>query len=294
MSSNRIKPIYSTSEIVNDETKVKSYGNSDKEIDVDEALERSGPCGRFQFLTQVLFMYLVLTIGYQVVFTFFIANDPPWKCTSNVTNITGHFCNHHFGEIIHSDSDYFYKRCNLHREEWTYTTKKDYSFVTEYDLVCDKASVAALASSMFYIGGLIGSVASGIVADTYGRRIVLIVSLAITIAASISCSYTIDVWQLTIVRGILGAAQMTCYSIAFIILSEFIAPSYRTISANMFQLTLCLSQLLVDFTAYFQRSWRNLQIYASIPCTLALIFFLHFCLKSPRVVCYHLIKKIAR
>ena len=261
---------------------VKSFSDdpdTDKrEMDVDEALEMGGPCGKFQLLTQVAFMYLVLTIGYQVVFTYFIASDPPWRCVANnntTNNTTGSsFCKIHTNEVMHSDSEWFYERCQLDRGEWEYTTSKDYSFVTEYDLVCEKASTAAFASSMFYIGGLIGSLISGITADTYGRKVVLVTSLSVTIAMSVVCSYTAGVWQLTVARGFLGAAQMTCYSIAFIILSEFIAPSYRTISANMFQLNLCLSQLLCDFTAYFERDWRDLQIYAAIPSCLALIAFI--------------------
>lgn len=266
--SSRVKPAAYI--LKNHETEVKPE-TDEKAIDIDEALETGGPCGKFQLLVQMLFMYLVLSIGYQVVFTYFIANDPPWSCVANNTNSS--FCNEHIGDIFTSDSDHFYKRCNLERKEWQYTTKKDYSFVTEYDLVCDKATMAAFASSVFYIGGLVGSVISGIVADAYGRKIVLIVSLTITIISSICCSYTKSILQLTLVRGLLGSAQMTCYSIAFIILSEFIAPSYRTISANMFQLTLCMSQVCVDFAAYFERSWRDLQIYAALPSSLALLFF---------------------
>jgi len=283
------------------EIKIQETGVT-KGVDVDEALELGGPCGRFQFLTQAFFMYMVLTIGYQVVFTYFIASDPPWTCaghigtlhnttsltdtlhnntsltdtphnTTSLNTTTSKFCREHQDVIFSTDSEFFYERCKLNRWEWKYTTTKDYSFVTEYDLVCKKASTAALASSMFYIGGLIGSIVSGIVADTYGRKMVLLTSLSGTICLSIVCSFTKNVWQLTVVRGFLGAAQMTCYSIAFIILSEFISPSYRTISANMFQLNLCLSQLVIDISSYFDRTWRSLQIYATLPALLALAYF---------------------
>ena len=163
--------------------------SKENEVDVDEALDIGGPCGKFQFLTQAFFMYMVLTIGYQVVFTYFIASDPPWRCvgtplsnTTTDTNETANtFCQDNPGLIVFSDSDHFYERCNLNRSEWEYTTSKSYSFVTEFDLVCEKATTAAFASSMFYIGGLFGSIVSGSVADAYGRKMVLITSLATTI-----------------------------------------------------------------------------------------------------------------
>ena len=101
----------------------------------------------------------------------------------------------------------------------------------------------------------------------------LISSLCGTVFFSLLCSYTADLVQLMVARWCLGAVQMTCYSIAFIILSEFISPSYRTISANMFQLNLCLSQLVIDLSAYFERRWRYLQIHATLPALVGLLFF---------------------
>ena len=63
---------------------------------------------------------------------------------------------------IASDSDNFKKRCAMNTTEWEYTTARSYSFVTEFDLVCSKTSVAALATSAVYMGGMAGSSLAGL------------------------------------------------------------------------------------------------------------------------------------
>ena len=48
---------------------------------------------------------------------------------------------------------------------------KDYSYVTEYDLVCDKSYISALIGGSFFIGLVVSAVACGTVADVYGRKV---------------------------------------------------------------------------------------------------------------------------
>ena len=249
-----------------------------KELDIDEALEITGPCGKFQISFQLLFMGLLLTIGYQAVLNYFIGNDPPWKCAKN-SNST--FCQNNTGKIFSSDNKEFTRRCKLNRHDWAYTKPKTYSFVTEFELVCEKTSIAALASGVFYLGGFGGCIISGIAADVFGRKRVLIVTLLVTIVSSILCSYIRNVWQLTCMRGILGAGQMSTYAIGFITLSEFVTPSYRTLSANMFQCMFCISQILLDAIAFYERKWRRLQLYTTFPSIIPLIIFF-FIPESPR------------
>ena len=130
--------------------------------DVDEILTAAGGFGRFQGIMLLVLVYLVLTIGQHFVSSVFIGPDPPWTCTTNNTsNTTKDFCVKNFGRHIASDSDDFKLRCNWNSSEWKYTTKDDYSFVTEFDLVCSKTSVAALATAAVYMGGMIGTSVSG-------------------------------------------------------------------------------------------------------------------------------------
>ena len=252
------------------------------EMDVDEALEVGGPCGISQTVLQLLFMCACVTVTYHAVESYFTGNDPPWKCVSdtNDTDVVVNastFCKINYDKVITSDSVNFYERCKLKRQEWEYSTDKDYSFVTEFDLICGKTAIAAFVSGSLFLGGLLGCMITGIIADKYGRKLVMIVSQALVIASSIGCSYAADVWQLTGARMILGGAQMACYAVGYTAILEFVAPSYRTVSGMMYQMMFCLSQLFIDLVAYYHREWRSLQFYSSFACALPLLF----CFLSP-------------
>ena len=65
-------------------------------------------------------------------------------------------------------------RCHIKRSEWQFVVDLDYSFVTEYDLVCDRTSQAALASTAVYIGGMVGSMVAGPASASFGRKPVIL------------------------------------------------------------------------------------------------------------------------
>lgn len=246
--------------------------------DIDEVLDKGGSFGRFQYLVQILFTYLHIMVGYQSVLSYFIANDPNWKCR---TNSSSTFCGKNYGKVISNYDAEFTQRCHLTRNEWTYSTDRKYSFLTEFDLVCSKSSIVALASGIFHLGGAIGVPFSGLVADRYGRKFTLLLCMIIATLFSFSCSFVTSMYQLVILRAFLGAASWSCSNIAFVYLGEFITPKYRTISSTMFCMGFPLSELFLNLLAYYIREWRNLQLYALIP-SLVCFIFLVLIPKSPR------------
>lgn len=171
-----------------------------KPRDIDNILSEIG-LGRFHLTTFMILGFCCITFSYNAVLSYFIANDPPWKCVSNTTSL---FCQEHFGEKIGSDNTLFASRCLLRRDEWTYTTEKKYSFVTEFDLVCERSAVAALASSTFHIGGVVGMFISGPIADYYGRKIIIVFFLGLISVSGMLCSAVTELWQLMLLRAFIG------------------------------------------------------------------------------------------
>ena len=237
-------------------------------IDVNEFLERAGGCGRFQVIMQTVAFYFVLSYGYQPLIMYSIANNPDWKC---VTSNSSKFCNENYGKKIDISDSNFKHRCQMKRSEWEYTTKKDFAIVTEFDLICEKESLAVLANSVFFIGWGIGGVFTGFASDMLGRKRVMIVCQALLAATAICSSYITAVWQLVILRSILGAAfggfDICCY----ILLSEFIVPNYRSLSSNIYHVPLSLSVILLSVVASVEKSWRKLELYSALPGLLALV-----------------------
>ena len=247
--------------------------------DIEVGLDRAKACGRFQIVLQFVTMYLILTTGYQGLFSYFIFDDPPWRCDPNITNTTSKFCRTYQNLTFPGKNT---SRCTIPRKDWIYTRESKYSVVTEYDLVCDQVAAAATASSALYIGGLIGVMVAGKVGDMWGRKPVIILCLFVTTVLSIGSGFVTSVWQLTVLRGILGAFYVSYFTIAYVLLMEYVAPKYRTASGIMFNTMFCLSLILLTGVAYLVPRWRDLQIYCSLPALLALIFMIFFVPESPR------------
>jgi len=251
--------------------------DKDDMMDADEAFERSG-CGWFQFLTQILITYLMFTFGYHCILSYFISNDPAWTCNVNATS---DFCLENRQTPVKSHDRRFTKRCDLDRSEWTYTTDVKYSIVTEFDLVCDKTAVAALASSIFHIGGSVGIFLSGMAADRFGRKHVLLFSLCFLTGISMACSFVTDALQLIVSRTLIGASAISCTAISYVYLSELVPGKYRTVVIVVFSMGHVLSEFAIDALAYFLHYWRDIQWYASFPCIVG-ILLLKFLPESPR------------
>ena len=260
-------------------TKEKQYEDDENAQDIDEVLDQKGPLGCLQLLIQLSTFYLFLVTVYNFVFTFFTGNDPGWRCVSR--NSSSSFCQKHYGKVIRTDSDLFQRRCQLNRSEWTYTTPQDFSFVTEFDLICDKTSLAALMGSSYYIGGVLGSVVTGPFSDRYGRVYILLFCSLFSTISSIGSSYISNIWQLFTLNVIQGAGSVACFYTTIVYQSEFSSPKYRPLATSVLLFGATCSFLLVDLLANFIRKWRQLSVYAALPGIPALLL-LFFAPESPR------------
>lgn len=247
-------------------------------MDIEAGFRATKSCGRFQILLLIMATYIVLTTGYNGLFSAFIFNNPSWQCTENSTRA---LCIKTNGKIFSSGDKEFERRCMFNRSEWTYTTIKKHSAVTEFDLVCDKTTLAATSSSALYVGGLFGAVIAGRCADTYGRKPVLLTSLLSGTLISIGCAFVQNIWELTALRCLLGACYASYFTITLVYLMEFIAPKNRTKAGILFSLAFCFSLFCVDIFAYHQKTWRSLQLYMSFPPIIAL-FIIVALPESPR------------
>lgn len=260
-----------------DEIKDKVF-DGNKELTIDQALEFVGGFGRFQILAQLIVSFAILATSYQSQMNYFAGDDPSWKCTSRNSS---NFCHDNFGREIIKSNENFTQRCHLERHEWTYTTDIKYSYATEFDLVCSRTFIAAFAGGVFHIGGSIGVFVAGIIADSYGRKLAMILHLSLNMLNSIGCCFVKNTIQLILSRLLLGITGWPIYTICFSYIAETVTPKYRPITGNMIGLGLSISYMLFCLSAYFIRFWRTLQFYASFPTLLAIVVSV-FLPESPR------------
>ena len=113
---------------------IKSVARKNIMKNIDAVLNEIGLSSVRQIFIQFNTICIILFSTYHTVLSYFTFAVPSWKCNEVCFN------------------SMFQQRCHLARAEWRYVADEKYSFVTEYDLDCEHAYLAALICSSFFVG----------------------------------------------------------------------------------------------------------------------------------------------
>ncbi|XP_077977092.1 organic cation transporter protein-like [Glandiceps talaboti] len=177
------------------------------------------------------------------------------------------------GAIIYSvekDTSYFYNSTKLTCEYgWEYDTSQYTSTVShEFDLVCDRSYLTALANSCYMAGLLVGSIFYGIVLDKFGRIPGLIVSIVLVTIVGIIEAFSPNYAIFAFCRFLTGANMYGTYLAGFVLVTELVGPSKRTICGMVYNVFFGIGYMLLALFAYFIRTWWILQLVLTVPSIL--------------------------
>ncbi|XP_061063287.1 solute carrier family 22 member 2 isoform X2 [Eubalaena glacialis] len=166
------------------------------------------------------------------------------------------------------------------RHGWVYDTPGS-SIVTEFNLVCTNSWMLDLFQSAVNVGFFIGSVGIGYLADRFGRRLCLLITILINassgVLVAISPTYT---WML-IFRLIQGLVSKAGWLIGYILITEFVGLSYRRTVGIFYQVAFTVGLLVLAGVAYALPHWRWLQFTVTLPNFCFLLYY--WCVpESPR------------
>ncbi|XP_078267184.1 organic cation/carnitine transporter 2-like [Rhinoraja longicauda] len=156
------------------------------------------------------------------------------------------------------------------------------TIVSEWDLVCDNTWKEPFTTSLHFFGVLIGSGASGVISDRFGRKIVsfgaMVVQVLFNPLLTLSPSWEI----FCLINFFRGIGEDSNLVAAFVLGSELLQRSirvtYSSVGTGCFY---AVGYMMLPFVAYFMRGWRMLIL------TLSLISLLYiplwwFIPESPR------------
>uniref|UniRef100_G3T779 Solute carrier family 22 member 2 n=1 Tax=Loxodonta africana TaxID=9785 RepID=G3T779_LOXAF len=166
------------------------------------------------------------------------------------------------------------------RHGWVYDTPGS-SIVTEFNLVCVNSWMLDLFQSAVNVGFFVGSMGIGYIADRFGRKPCLLITILINAASgvlvAISPTY---IWTLTF-RLIQGLVSKAGWLISYILITEFVGLSYRRTVGICYQISFTVGLLVLAGVAYALPYWRWLQFTVTLPNFCFLLYY--WCLpESPR------------
>lgn len=157
------------------------------------------------------------------------------------------------------------------------------SIVSEWNLVCDRATLLSTAEAAFLAGVALGGLVSGILSDRYGRRTTLAIAAILQTIIGISISFVPWFLGYIILRTFLGFVSVSVVFSGFVLSLEVVGGVWRTVSGVSFLFPVSISYAAIAGIAYLIKNrWRILQLTVSLPGILFLLLLWWPITESPR------------
>ncbi|EDW69536.2 organic cation transporter protein [Drosophila virilis] len=189
------------------------------------------------------------------------------RCQMYDVNYTAVFKSKNRSELINSSLPLI--PC---REGYVFDQNEPFRTATmEFGWVCANDRYATYAQVVFFLGSVAGCLAYGHFADHCGRVAALVSSCSLAFFGSIFTSMATNFVSFVIIRLIVGASFDTCFTMIYILVLEYVGPTYRTFVGNM-SLAMFYSPftMLIPWMALLLRTWGNFALVGSIPIAFAL------------------------
>nr|XP_046487141.1 organic cation transporter protein-like [Neodiprion pinetum] len=265
----------------------------------DDVISHTGEIGRYQRRIFLVNFLPALTSAFHVMGGVFLGGVPKFRCLTpeedreNATYIlqpdTANFT-HPWDNATQSSSqcerynrtngDLYQLRSNdtlstsalVKCDSFAYDDSQyEATIITEWDLVCNNASLKTVSESMFMIGVMIGVLTLGALSDRYGRKRILIWGSVLQLISGLLVAASPNFTMYVIFRMIVATTSTGLYLVAYIAAIEMVYRK-KKIPAGTISFFFVGGCLLTVLLAYYIRNWRILQLAYTAPTLLFLAF----------------------
>lgn len=153
--------------------------------------------------------------------------------------------------------------------------------MSEFNLVCEDSWKLDLFQSCVNVGFFIGSITIGYLADRFGRKRCMLITILINSISGVLMAISPNYAWIVVFRLIQGLVSKGGWLTGYILITEFVGLRYRKIVSIVYQVAFTVGLLILDAIAYAIPHWRWLQLAVTLPNFFFLLYY--WCLpESPR------------
>jgi MFS family permease len=240
---------------------------------IEKLLSLAGNEHRYQYFALTIFLFLWMNCNFMAVVLPYLEREPLVKYTDE-------------NNIVHVNQTLSNEICE---KKYEILKRFDYSWVSEYDIECDKFNIGLIGVFTF-IGNTMGSIVFSIITKYFTHKTILLTSsvgfsLSIFICTLIhSVDYFYCIFICLIFVGLFG--NCLCYS-SLVVCEEIVSSNKRSFFSSIINMGYGLCGVMYSLIFMYIQNWRyDFYILIGFSLFIGLLIWL-FVYDSPRIYIDH-------
>lgn len=172
---------------------------------------------------------------------------------------------------LDSCSIYGPNRTLVECDSWVYSTEYyTSSRGIEWNFVCSRRWMGAIAQTATKSGAVLGSLVLGGLADKFGRKTVFLGTGVLQLFFGILGAFATDYYAFIAIRFFCGICGISPFKAGFVLTIELIGPSKRTVCGSLFEVGYAVGVMVLGAWGYLIDNSFNLQIVYALHAALLL------------------------